>query len=762
MAKVSEVEKILEMATAEAMMRNHEYVSVEQLFLVLLQSREVAELLRALGAPPDIIAQKLNTYLNEKIPTMPAGYYDEPDAQPPEGTRAFQRVLNRVATHVIGKLEQEPENLDIAHVFKLIKPLDLLAAISVEECYSTALLATYGIKSVDVLTYISHKIPGDAQTGALFGTMAAGDEDAFFGKPQDALLLFCRDLTALAGAGKLDPLIGREKELKRLMQILCRRTRNNPLLLGEAGVGKSAIIYGLAQLIVQGEVPERLKECELFELDMGALIAGSKYHGELEERLNAVIKALGEKKNPILVIDELHMAANSESGGGHSITNLLKPALSQGILHLIGATTKEDFRKNIEKDRALVRRFQPLDVLEPSVEETVAILKGLKERFEEFHGARYQDEALEAAATLAARHINGRFLPDKAIDVIDEAGSANSLLPANERQQVLTRSAIEKVVATMAKLPAITATKDDRELLRHLESRLNEQVFGQEAAISAITAALKLSRAGLGAPDQPTGSFLFTGPTGVGKTELARALAKELSLPLIRFDMSEYMEKHTVSRLIGAPPGYVGFDQGGLLTEAIRQKPNSVLLLDEIEKAHQDLFDILLQVMDHATLTDNNGNEADFRHVIIIMTSNAGAREMAQNSIGFQGGIDISRSEKAVEKLFSPEFRGRLTGIITFNPLSPALMGLITDKYLAELKSQLAEKKVNITVAPELRNYLAQKGFDPRFGARPLKGLIAKMVRGPLAEELLFGSLAGGGAAELTLAGDKMEIKPCE
>lgn len=737
-----DLQLLIQTAFLEAVSRRHEYVTLEHLLFAMLHCGETKAILKGVGADLTVIKKKLEAYFTSEFPAIPG----EDPVEPTE-TLAFKRVIDRAILQAQSAGKKE------------LSPSDMLVALNGEqESYAAWLIADQGIKNLDLLSFISH----GHRSEDFRPSYPASDEDTEEDSPEtDPLTLFCTDLSAQAAGGKGDPLIGRAAEMQRLMQILCRRTRNNPLLLGEPGVGKTALISGLAQLINSKKVPAPLKNCQLYSLDIGSLMAGSKYRGQLEEHLKAVLSALSQKEHPILVIDEIHMIMGAGTTGGSSISvsNLLKPALADGRLQCIGATTRDDYRQHVEKDRAFVRRFQTLEILPPSVDETITILKGLKNRYETFHNVKFTPEALTAAATLADRYIKERALPDKAIDILDEAGSANRLAPAAERLKILDKEAMEKAVAAIAKIPAIAATTDDRQVIRHLQENLQQAIYGQDHAIQALVEAVKLSRAGLGPQDQPVGSFLFTGPTGVGKTELAKQLAKQLSLDFVRFDMSEYMEKHTVSRLIGAPPGYVGFDQGGLLTEAIRQKGRCVLLLDEIEKAHPDLFDILLQVMDHATLTDNNGRQADFHQVIIIMTSNAGAREMSQNTIGFGGGQDWDLSDKAVEKIFSPEFRGRLTGIIRFHPLDPGIMGQIVDKYLNELATQLADKNLIVTFSAALREYLGQNGYSPKFGARPLKGLIAKTIRQPLAEELLFGQFQNGGRAELDWE-NQLLIKP--
>lgn len=716
----------IESSIREAMARNHEYVTVEHLLYALLFEKVASDVLMACGADTEALQMELEEFFDEHVPKMPDG------AEDPKQTLGFRRVLERAVLHV---QSSEKGNLDGGDI--------LVAMYGEEESHARYLLERNGISRLDMIDYISHGVAKVDEEGE------EGEEEGGLGDKasRNPLERFTIKLTELAKAGKLDPLIGREPELHRIMQVLCRRRKNNPVLVGDAGVGKTAIVEGLAQRIVAGQVPAILQDAEIFGLDLGALLAGTKFRGQFEERMKAVLKALEKRDKPILFIDEMHMimGAGAASGSSIDVSNLLKPVLQQGTLRCIGATTHEDFRRNLERDRALVRRLQKVDIDQPSVEDTIKILEGLKDRYEEYHGVKYEQDALESAAHLSDRYVTERFLPDKAIDVIDEAGAANQMKELEERKPTLGQPDIEEVVSRIARIPDLSAKKSERERLRDLLEKLGRVVFGQDNALAAVVNAIKLSRAGLGPPDQPVGSFLFVGPTGVGKTEVARQLAAILGIGFLRYDMSEYMEKHAVSRLIGAPPGYVGYDQGGLLTSAIRKTPHTVLLLDEIEKAHMDLFDILLQVMDHATLTDNNGREADFRNVILIMTSNAGARDMSRKEIGFERSLDVTRGMKEVERLFSPEFRNRLTEIVTFQKLPPSVMTRIVDKFIDELRVQLSAKHVSIELTDAARTWFAEKGYDEIFGARPLKRLIQSKLRQPLADQMLFGDLEEGG-----------------
>ena len=732
-----ELEVSLHMAFVEARQQRHEFITVEHLLLALLDNPSAAEVLRACSANMDDLRKSLAGFIKENTPTV--GGTEEVDTQP---TLGFQRVIQRAIMHVqstgSGKKEVTGANV-------------LVAIFGEKDSHAVYYLHQQGVTRLDVVNFIAHGIkksdppepakPNEGNTGGGEGEKEEGEGK---GSPIDQ---FTQNLNQLARDGKIDPLIGREHEVERVIQILCRRRKNNPLLVGEAGVGKTAIAEGLAWRITQGDVPEVLSHSVVYALDMGALLAGTKYRGDFEQRLKGVLKHLKDQPNAILFIDEIHtlIGAGAASGGTLDASNLLKPALSSGSMKCIGATTFTEYRGIFEKDAALSRRFQKIDVVEPSVEQTVEILKGLKSRFEEHHSVKYALGALQAAAELSAKFINDRHLPDKAIDVIDEAGAAQRILPKSKQKKTITRAEVEDIVAKIARIPPTSVSSDDRSKLKSLERDLNSVVFGQEPAIEALASAIKMARSGLGRPDKPIGSFLFSGPTGVGKTEVARQLAYILGIELIRFDMSEYMERHAVSRLIGAPPGYVGFDQGGLLTEAISKKPHAVLLLDEIEKAHPDVFNVLLQVMDHGTLTDNNGRKADFRNVIIVMTTNAGAETMNKATIGFTTTREAGDEMADVKRLFTPEFRNRLDAIVSFKALDEVIILRVVDKFLLQLESQLAEKKVDVTFTDELRKYLAKKGFDPLMGARPMQRLIQDTIRRALADELLFGRLVDGG-----------------
>jgi ATP-dependent Clp protease ATP-binding subunit ClpA len=742
-----ELEVSLHMAFVEARQARHEFITVEHLLLALLDNPTAAAVLRACAANIDDLRKNLSNFINDNTPVVSGS--EEIDTQP---TLGFQRVIQRAMMHVQstsnGKKEVTGANV-------------LVAIFGEKDSHAVYYLHQQGITRLDVVNYISHgisKAPSPAGSGS-----EAQEQDAEADKDQrqTALDQFTQNLNALALQGKIDPLIGREAEVERVIQILCRRRKNNPLLVGEAGVGKTAIAEGLAWRITQSDVPEILAQCQVYALDMGALLAGTKYRGDFEQRLKAVLKQLKENPHTILFIDEIHtlIGAGSASGGTLDASNLLKPALSSGSLKCIGATTYNEYRGIFEKDHALSRRFQKIDVNEPSVEQTVQILRGLKSRFEEHHGVRYSATALTTAAELAARFINDRHLPDKAIDVIDEAGAAQRILPASKRKKTIGKNEIEDIIAKIARIPPQNVSSDDRSKLATIERDLKNVVFGQDPAIEALASAIKMARSGLGKPEKPIGSFLFSGPTGVGKTEVARQLAFILGIELIRFDMSEYMERHAVSRLIGAPPGYVGFDQGGLLTEAIAKKPHAVLLLDEIEKAHPDVFNILLQVMDHGTLTDNNGRKADFRNVIIVMTTNAGAESLNRASIGFTDSKQTGDELAEIKRMFTPEFRNRLDAVISFAALDEKVILRVVDKFLIQLEEQLHEKKVDIVFSEGLRAYLAEKGFDPLMGARPMARLIQDMIRRALADELLFGKLMNGGKVTVDIDDDdKVEL----
>ena len=733
-----ELEVSLHMAFVEARQQRHEFITVEHLLLALLDNPSAAEVLRACSANIDDLRSSLANFIKDNTPQV-AGV-DEVDTQP---TLGFQRVIQRAIMHVqsTGNGKKEVNGANV-----------LVAIFGEKDSHAVYYLHQQGVTRLDVVNFIAHGIkkgePPEPAKGA--EGSAEGEEGAAASEKSEKaspLEQFTQNLNQLAKDGKIDPLIGRYFEVERTIQILCRRRKNNPLLVGEAGVGKTAIAEGLAWRITQGDVPEILAEAVVYSLDMGALLAGTKYRGDFEQRLKGVLKSLKDKPNAILFIDEIHtlIGAGAASGGTMDASNLLKPALSNGTLKCIGATTFTEYRGIFEKDAALSRRFQKVDVVEPTVQETVDILKGLKSRFEEHHSVKYSASALQAAAELSAKYINDRHLPDKAIDVIDEAGAAQRILVASKRKKTIGKTEIEEIVAKIARIPPANVSNDDRGKLQVLERDLKSVVFGQDKALEVLASAVKMARSGLGKPDKPIGSFLFSGPTGVGKTEAAKQLAYILGIELIRFDMSEYMERHAVSRMIGAPPGYVGFDQGGLLTEAITKKPHAVLLLDEIEKAHPDIFNVLLQVMDHGTLTDNNGRKADFRNVIIIMTTNAGAETMNKATIGFNNPRQAGDEMVDIKRLFTPEFRNRLDAIVGFKALDENVILRVVDKFLLELEQQLAEKKVEVTFTDALRKHLAKKGFDPLMGARPMQRLIQDTIRRALADELLFGRLTDGG-----------------
>ena len=737
-----ELEVSLHMAFMDARQKRHELITVEHLLLAMIDNPTAADVLRACGAKFEVLRAELNQYIEEHTPVV-AGE-DEVDTQP---TLGFQRVIQRAMLHVQSSGKKEVTGANV-----------LVAIYGEKDSHAVFFLHQQGITRLDVVNFISHGVAklsdGNAQTEG------ADTDNNAEAAPNGALESYTLNLNAQVIAGKIDPLIGRAPELERVIQTLCRRRKNNPLLVGEAGVGKTAIAEGLARLIVEKGIPEVLLNGTVYSLDMGALLAGTKYRGDFEQRLKAVMKQLAEKPDAILFIDEIHtlIGAGSASGGTLDASNLLKPALSNGTLKCIGATTYQEYRGIFEKDHALSRRFQKIDVAEPSVTETIDILKGLKSRFEEHHGVKYSAGALTSAAELSAKYINDRHLPDKAIDVIDEAGAAQRILPKNKQKKVIGNKEIEDIVAKIARIPPKNISSDDRSILKTLDRNLKSVVFGQDKAIDVLASAVKMARSGLGQDNKPVGSFLFSGPTGVGKTEVAKQLAYIMGVELIRFDMSEYMERHAVSRLIGAPPGYVGFDQGGLMTEAITKQPYCVLLLDEIEKAHPDIFNILLQVMDHGTLTDNNGRKADFRNVTIIMTTNAGAENLAQSAIGFTNAKQAGDEAADIKRMFSPEFRNRLDATVSFGSLTPEIIIRVVDKFLMQLEDQLHEKKVEVTFSEALKDYLGKKGFDPLMGARPMARLIQDTIRKALADELLFGRLANGGAVHVDID-DKDEVK---
>jgi ATP-dependent Clp protease ATP-binding subunit ClpA len=737
-----ELEFTLGQAFQRAREQRHEYMTVEHLLLCLLDNPSASKVLRACGADEGRLRSDISLFIAETTPLIPTG--DKRETQP---TIGFQRVLQRAVFHVQSAGKKEVMGANV-----------LVALFGEQDSQAVFLLNQQDISRLDVVNFISHgisKVPGEGQDEEA----DAGEERVGGGKESASPLeSFTSNLNELARQGRIDPLIGRQAEVERTIQTLCRRRKNNPLLVGEAGVGKTAIAEGLARRIVEEEVPEILADAVIYALDLGALVAGTKYRGDFEKRLKAVIAQLKRQPKAVLFIDEIHtiIGAGSASGGVMDASNLIKPVLASGELRCIGSTTYQEFRGIFEKDRALARRFQKIDIEEPSVEDTVGILKGLKTRFEEHHQVIYTQPALRAAAELSAKHINDRHLPDKAIDVIDEAGAHVQLQPAARRKKRIDVADIERIVAKIARIPPKQVSASDTESLRNLDRDLKMVVFGQENAIDTLTAAIRMSRAGLGQEEKPIGSFLFAGPTGVGKTEVTRQLARILGLELIRFDMSEYMERHTVSRLIGAPPGYVGFDQGGLLTEAISKHPHAVLLLDEIEKAHPDVFNLLLQVMDHGTLTDNNGRKADFRHVVLVMTTNAGAAETSRPSIGFTEQDHATDGMEALKRLFSPEFRNRLDAVVQFGSLSPEVIANVVNKFIFELEQQLLEKKVVLVVEDEARVWLAQRGYDPRLGARPMGRIIRDYIKKPLANEILFGKLANGGSVRVQVAGEDL------
>ena len=742
-----ELEVSLHMAFVEARQQRHEFITVEHLLLALLDNPSAAEVLRACSANIDDLRKSLSTFIKDNTPQVAGS--DDVDTQP---TLGFQRVIQRAIMHVqstgSGKKEVTGANV-------------LVAIFGEKDSHAVYYLHQQGVTRLDVVNFIAHGIkksdpPEPTKSGEGPAEAEEGGEKA---EKQSPLELYTQNLNQLAKDGKIDPLIGREYEVERVIQILCRRRKNNPLLVGEAGVGKTAIAEGLAWRITQKDVPEILADSVVYSLDMGALLAGTKYRGDFEQRLKGVLKSLKDKPNGVLFIDEIHtlIGAGAASGGTLDASNLLKPGLSSGALKCIGATTFTEYRGIFEKDAALSRRFQKVDVVEPTVEQTVEILKGLKSRFEEHHNVKYAVAALQAAAELSAKYINDRHLPDKAIDVIDEAGAAQRILPVSKRKKTITKAEVEDIVAKIARIPPANVSNDDRGKLKTLERDLKSVVFGQDKALDVLASAVKMARSGLGRGDKPIGSFLFSGPTGVGKTEAAKQLAYIMGIDLIRFDMSEYMERHAVSRLIGAPPGYVGFDQGGLLTEAVTKKPHCVLLLDEIEKAHPDIFNVLLQVMDHGTLTDNNGRKADFRNVIIVMTTNAGAEALNKTVMGFTNKHDVGDELADIKRLFTPEFRNRLDATVSFKALDENVILRVVDKFLLQLETQLTEKKVDVTFTDKLRKHLAKKGFDPAMGARPMQRLIQDTIRRALADELLFGRLTEGGRLTVDLD-DKDEV----
>ena len=742
------LEQTLHRALGLAGERRHEYATLEHLLLSLGDDADAMGVLRACGVDVDKLKRDLTEFLDKDL----AGLVTERGGDP-KPTAGFQRVVQRAAIHVQSSGRDEVTGANV-----------LVALFSERESHAVYFLQLQDMTRLDAVNFISHgiaKAPGRSQPRAAKGDGPGNEEpgqereEKGRGAPrgQDALANYCVNLNKKAEQGKIDPLIGRDQEIERTIQILCRRTKNNPLYVGDPGVGKTAIAEGLAKRIVEGDVPEVLAKSTIYSLDMGSLLAGTRYRGDFEERLKAVVTELEAQPGSVLFIDEIHtvIGAGATSGGAMDASNLLKPALSQGTIRCIGSTTYKEFRTHFEKDRALVRRFQKIDVTEPSLEDTVKILQGLKTNYEKHHKVRYTPEAIRAAVELSAKYIHDRKLPDKAIDVIDEAGASRMLLPENKRRKTVTLKDVEDIVAKIARIPPKSVSTDDRETLKNLERDLKAMVFGQEKAIETLASAIKLSRAGLRDPEKPIGNYLFSGPTGVGKTEVAKQLAKTLGIELIRFDMSEYMERHSVSRLIGAPPGYVGFDQGGLLTDAIDQHPHAVLLLDEIEKAHQDLYNILLQVMDHGKLTDHNGKNVDFRNVILIMTTNAGASDMAKPAIGFERAARVGEDEEAIKRMFTPEFRNRLDAVVTFAGLSPEIVAQVVEKFVMQLEAQLADRNVTIELSSAAKEWLSERGYDPLYGARPLARVIQEYVKKPLAEELLFGKLAKGGSVKVGL-----------
>ncbi len=742
-----DLEACLQKAFSSANQARHEFITVEHLLLAILDEPAANETLKACSVDIDLLRQALNDFIKDNTPVVPGT--KDVDTQP---TLGFQRVIQRAIMHAQSASNGSDKD-------EVTGATILASMFGEKDAHAVYFLHQQGITRLDVVNFIAHGIRKDSPKEPEKATEGAEEtQDSTSGSAEDSPLeRYTHNLNRAAASGSIDPLIGRGEEIDRTVQVLCRRRKNNPLLVGEAGVGKTAIAEGLALRIINKDIPDVLQDAVIYALDMGALLAGTKFRGDFEERLKSVLKKLAADKHAILFVDEIHtiIGAGSASGGTMDASNLLKPALSNGDLMCIGATTYSEFRNIFEKDHALARRFQKIDINEPTVDQTVQILKGLKSRFEEHHNVKYSTAALQAAAELSARYINDRHLPDKAIDVIDEAGAAQRILPKSKQKKVIGKGEIESVVSKMARIPAQTVNQDDRSRLLTLERDLKSLVFGQDEAIEALSASIKMARAGLGKEDKPIGAFLFSGPTGVGKTEVARQMAFQLGIELIRFDMSEYMERHAVSRLIGAPPGYVGFDQGGLLTEAVNKKPHAVLLLDEIEKAHPDVFNILLQVMDHGTLTDNNGRKADFRNIIIIMTTNAGADTLEKSSIGFTGLKQFGDEMDEIRKTFTPEFRNRLDAIISFKPLDMEVILRVVDKFLLQLEDQLSLKKVEVIFTDGLRAMLANKGFDPMMGARPMLRLIQDLVRKALADELLFGRLVNGGKVTVDVEGEE-------
>ncbi len=740
------LEKALHQAMNLARERAHEFATLEHLLLALTDDRDTVAVLTGCDVDVEALKSDLEDFINEELDSLVV-----PNGQDARPTAAFQRVIQRAVIHVQSSGKEEVTGANV-----------LVAIFAERESHAAYFLEQQDMSRLDAVNFISHGITksGPNESRPVRGAEnpnpnGEGAEGERQGGQSSALADFCVNLNDKARAGKIDPLIGRDAELSRTIQVLCRRSKNNPIYVGDAGVGKTAIAEGLARKINEGDVPEVLREATIYALDMGALLAGTRYRGDFEERLKAVMKELEKHPDAILFIDEIHtvIGAGATSGGALDASNLLKPALASGGIRCIGSTTYKEYRQFFEKDRALVRRFQKIDVAEPTIPDAIEIVKGLRTYFEDYHKLKYTDDALKAAVELSARYINDRKLPDKAIDVIDETGASQMLLKAENRKQVIEVTDIEATIATMARIPPKSVSKSDAELLSNLEQNLKTVVFGQDAALTALSSAIKLARAGLREPEKPIGSYLFTGPTGVGKTEVAKQLADTLGVELLRFDMSEYMERHTVSRLIGAPPGYVGFDQGGLLTDGVDQHPHCVVLLDEIEKAHPDLFNILLQVMDHGKLTDHNGKSVDFRNVILIMTSNVGAMELQKAPIGFGRKREQGDDEEAINRMFTPEFRNRLDAIISFGPLPPAVVRRVVEKFVLQLESQLAERGVTIELTPEAAEWLAVRGYDERMGARPLGRVIQEYVKKPLADQVLFGELQNGGSVTVAVVG---------
>ncbi|MCR9279094.1 MAG: ATP-dependent Clp protease ATP-binding subunit ClpA [Pseudomonadaceae bacterium] len=743
-----DLEVTLNDAFKQARSNRHEFLTVEHLLLALLDNAMAQDVLAKVGADTDKLRTDLQEFIDSTTPLIPAGEADRET----QTTLGFQRVLQRAVFHVQSSGRKEVTGANV-----------LVAIFSEQESQAVFFLKQQNIARIDVVNYISHgisKVFGPAESGEP-GVEQEGDASEEGAAQQSALESFASNLNEQAKAGRIDPLIGREFEVERVIQILCRRRKNNPLLVGESGVGKTAIAEGLAKRIVDGDVPEVVADACVYSLDMGALLAGTKYRGDFEKRFKVVLAELKQQEGAILFIDEIHtiIGAGAASGGVMDASNLLKPLLTSGDLRCMGSTTYQEYRGIFDKDRALSRRFQKVDIVEPDVEDTYRILKGLKSRFEDHYSLRYTDKALRAAAELAERYITDRFMPDKAIDVIDEAGAAQQIVAPSRRKKSIGASDIEQVVAKIARIPSTQVTTSDKEALRDLDSKLKMVVFGQDEAIDTMSSAIKLSRAGLKPADKPIGSFLFAGPTGVGKTEVCRQLANIMGVELLRYDMSEYMERHTVSRLIGAPPGYVGFDQGGLLTEAVTKHPHCVVLLDEVEKAHPEVFNLLLQVMDHGTLTDNNGRKADFRNVVLIMTTNAGAQAMSRRSIGFSEQDHTTDGMETIKKMFTPEFRNRLDSIISFNPLGTDVIKTVVDKFLTELQAQLDDKKVMLEVDDAAREWLAREGYDEKMGARPMQRLIQEKIKRELAEDILFGDLAKGGVVKVTVENDQLSLE---